>query len=74
MAQSSYQFAYKDLSIEERIMLIEEIWDSIVAEQHMPELTEDQKAELDRRIKAYRSSPGTGVTWEALENRLTTER
>ena len=70
MAQSSYQFAYKDLSIEERIMLIEEIWDSIVAEQDMPELTEEQKAELDRRLESYRKNPDESVTWESVKSRL----
>jgi putative addiction module component (TIGR02574 family) len=38
------------LSIEERINLVQDIWDSIAAEQACSDLTETQKLELDRRI------------------------
>ena len=74
MKQSSARIAYEDMDIEERLMLIEEIWDSIASEQEMPELTEEQKAELDRRIESYRRSPGGAVTWEAVVARLTSEK
>lgn len=38
------------LSLEDRILLVQAIWDSITAEQAYPDLTEAQKDELDRRI------------------------
>ena len=59
-----------DLSIEERILLIEEIWDSIESEQEMPDLTEEQKAELDRRLESYRKNPDESLTWESVKSRL----
>jgi putative addiction module component (TIGR02574 family) len=41
------------LPIEERIRLVEDLWDSIAAEQSALALTPDQKTELDRRLEAY---------------------
>lgn len=55
------------MSVDERLELIGKIWDSI---EKLPELTEEQKAELDRRIESYRASPGERVTREAMEARL----
>lgn len=41
------------LPLEERIKLVEDLWDSIAADQHALPLTETQKAELNRRLDAY---------------------
>jgi putative addiction module component (TIGR02574 family) len=43
----------QDLSIDERIRLVEDLWDSIAADQSALSLTRDQKAEIDRRLDAY---------------------
>jgi putative addiction module component (TIGR02574 family) len=58
------------LSVAERIMLVEAIWDSIAAEQEPLELTEAQTRELDRRLDAYRASPEDGASWEEVKIRL----
>lgn len=44
------------LSVAERILIVEEIWDSIAAEQESVQLTEAQKTELDSRIASCDSS------------------
>ncbi len=41
------------LSIDERIQLVEDIWDSIAADQAALPLTDEQRVELDRRLDAY---------------------
>jgi len=41
------------LPIEDRIRLVEDIWDSIAADQSSLDLTEAQKAELDKRLDAF---------------------
>lgn len=48
------------LPVEERIKLVEDLWDSIAADQQALRLTAEQKAELDRRLDAYEidKSPG----------------
>jgi putative addiction module component (TIGR02574 family) len=41
------------LPVDERIRLVEDLWDSIAADQSALPLTADQKVELDRRLDAY---------------------
>jgi putative addiction module component (TIGR02574 family) len=41
------------LPVEERMRLVEDLWDSIAADQKALPLTQDQKLELDRRLNAY---------------------
>jgi putative addiction module component (TIGR02574 family) len=41
------------LPVAERIKLVEDLWDSIAADQSALPITADQKAELDRRLDAY---------------------
>ena len=41
------------LSLDERIRLVEDLWDSIAADQNALRLTPEQQAELDRRIDTY---------------------
>ncbi len=57
----------KKLSVAERILLVEEIWDSIAADKETPDLTQEQKDELDRRIEADRHNPNAGRTWEEIK-------
>ena len=42
----------KKLPVNERIALVEEIWDSIAEDNGCFELTDAQKQELDRRIQS----------------------
>lgn len=53
----------KKLSVAERILLVEEIWDGIARENKSFELTKAQKEELDRRSKSFSS----GRTWEEIK-------
>ncbi|MGO8943057.1 MAG: addiction module protein [Syntrophobacteraceae bacterium] len=64
----------KKLSVAERILIVEEIWDSVAAEQESVKLTEAQKTELDRRITSCDSSPDEGRPWEDIKSRLKTSK
>ncbi len=55
------------LSIDDRIKLVQAIWDSIAAEQAYPDLTQKQQQELDRRITAYETNPTQVMTWEEIK-------
>ncbi|HKT31340.1 MAG TPA: addiction module protein [Gammaproteobacteria bacterium] len=44
---------YQDIPVEERVKLVEDLWDSIAVDQNALPLTKDQKAELERRLSAY---------------------
>ena len=54
---------------EERLRLIEEVWDDLPEEDHPTELTEDLKALLDRRLEALEKNPDAVVPWEIVEAR-----
>lgn len=43
----------KSLPVDERIQLVEDLWDSIAADQNALALTEEQKMELDKRLRAF---------------------
>jgi len=49
-----------ELSIDERIKLVEDLWDSIAAEQELLHLTDEQRAELDRRLDTNEADGNRG--------------
>jgi len=55
------------LSVSERIQLAEDIWDSIATTAPVPGITEAQRAELDRRLKAHQENPEGGVPWAQVK-------
>ena len=59
-----------DLSIPERIQLVEDIWDTIVVEADSVELTEEEKKIIDRRLEAYHQNPDLGSPWEDVYKRI----
>lgn len=48
------------LPVEERIRIVEDLWDSIAADPKSLPLTIEQKAELDRRLDAYQADGNPG--------------
>ncbi len=62
------------LPVEERLKLVEALWDSIAEFPEALELSAAQKQELDRRLAAYESSPDAGVPWTELKQRLLASR
>lgn len=59
------------LSVAERIQLVEDIWDSIVAAPASLSLTDAQRQELDRRLDALEEAPDRGAAWEVARARIT---
>jgi putative addiction module component (TIGR02574 family) len=71
MPTSAISTEYLKLSVSERIQLVEDIWDSIVAEaSETIELSKAQKDELHRRVAEHRADPSTAVPWEQVKSRL----
>lgn len=62
------------LSISERIQLVEDIWDSIAEIPDELHLSEDQKAELDRRLHEYQDDPEAGSPWEVVRDRIRNQK
>jgi putative addiction module component (TIGR02574 family) len=59
-----------NLSITERIQLVEDIWDTIAEVPEEIELTDAQKAELDHRLEAFHRNPGEGSPWSVVKERI----
>jgi len=57
------------LSVEERLQLIGELWDSIEAEEHPP-LSEAWKKEIERRLDDLEANPDDVLPWEEVRARL----
>ncbi len=57
----------KNLSISEKILIVEEIWDSIASSSEYPEITDSQKTELNKRIDSYHADPDQGRTWDEIK-------
>ncbi len=51
---------------EERIDFVMRLWDHIAVNGWEPELTDELKAELDRRWAAYEADPTNVFTWEQV--------
>ena len=59
--------------LEERIQLVEDLWDSIAADAERLPLPESHREELARRRAAYRDDPARVVSWEHVRDRLWSE-
>jgi putative addiction module component (TIGR02574 family) len=58
------------LPLQERLKLVEAIWESIAEFPDALELTDAQRDELDRRLEEYERDPDSGVPWSELRARL----
>jgi putative addiction module component (TIGR02574 family) len=70
MAATMKALGLDRLSLAERILLVEELWDSIAASPEVVPLTEAHKEDLRRRLDAYRDDPKAGSPWEEVKARL----
>lgn len=58
------------LSAADRLVLLQEIWDSLAATPEQIPVTESQKQDLDRRLAELDADPGIGLTWEEIKARV----
>ena len=70
MPASAKSLGIDRLSLAERMLLVEEIWDSIGAQVEALEVPQSLKDELDRRLAAHDGDPGSGSSWEDVKTRL----
>jgi putative addiction module component (TIGR02574 family) len=55
------------LPVEERLVLVEEIWDSIAADTATVPLTDAQRVELQNRIEEDDANPDEVTSWEHVK-------
>ena len=58
------------LTLPERLQLVEDLWDSIAIEAENIPLSDWQKAELERRAAEYRRNPEAAGTWDEAKQRI----
>ena len=71
-----YLDAILKLPIPERLELVEAIWDSLADSpeaEAMFALTDEQRAELDRRLADHLEDPSSAIPWEEVRRRLSGE-
>ncbi len=61
-------------TVEDQIELAQRIWDRLVDSGWQPELNDEQKAELDRRLAALDANPNDVVTWESIVEHVRRKR
>jgi putative addiction module component (TIGR02574 family) len=57
------------LSRAEKIQLVEDLWDSIAAEEAGTPVSDAKRGELRRRKERFLSHPNSGRTWEQVKER-----
>lgn len=58
------------LSVSERILMVEAIWDSIAENDEQVELTSETKQLLDDRLEAHKNNPDQGSSWNEAKARI----
>lgn len=58
------------LGVDERLALIEALWDSISTDESAIPVTEAQRAELDRRLADHEVNPDDVVSWDEVRESL----
>lgn len=67
MSDSLKSLGIERLSVAERLLLVEALWDSIAADT---QLTDAQRVELDRRLADHEASPDEVVSWEEVQSSI----
>ncbi|MEE9133064.1 MAG: addiction module protein [Gemmatimonadota bacterium] len=68
MAKRAQDFGH--LSVEERLQLIEDLWDSVPDDPEALPLTDAHAEELHRRLEAYRQDGDPGCPWREVLDEL----
>ena len=59
------------LPVADRLRVVETLWDSIESDTPVS-LSPEQRAELDRRVRAHETNPGELLSWDQVLDRLRT--
>ena len=65
-----------NLSVSERIFMVEAIWDSIISDPKSQNLalSDSTKKELDIRLAEHQKNPTLGSSWEEVKSRLLNQK
>lgn len=66
MSVSIKNLGLDELPIEDRISIIDQLWEGIIASNDTVPISDELAAELDRRLNAYRANPEDSYTPEEV--------
>ena len=61
-----------EMPVQERIQLVEIIWESIAAVPHAIEVSPELKTELQSRLADFDQNPEAGYSWDQVRTHLKT--
>lgn len=59
-----------ELSASEKMILAQQLWDSVASNQNAIELTPSQKRELDNRLSQFASDENIGLDWDTVKSKI----
>ena len=59
-----------DLSMSEKLQLLEDLWDDITSDPAAVRLPDWQKEELNRRKQNLLQNPGSALSWDEIQRRI----
>lgn len=67
MGQALHALGIDSMSVEDRIALVKDIWDSVAIEAGLLPPSTSEQTELDRRLAEDDATPNDTVTWETIK-------
>jgi putative addiction module component (TIGR02574 family) len=67
MSTKMKEFGIDRLSREDRLALLEEIWESLRVEPGQSYLTDEKRRELKKRLAEHEANPDDVVPWEQVK-------
>jgi putative addiction module component (TIGR02574 family) len=64
---------FDDLSVEEQIDYVQELWDRIAAKPEIVPVPEWHKELIDERLKKHRENPSDARSWSEVRNSIEKE-
>lgn len=55
------------LSISEKILVVQAIWDNIAAENNQYQISDEEFQLLEERYEEYKGNPGNVLSWEEVK-------
>ena len=60
-----------ELTPDDRLRLLEDVWDTFVEEPASLPLSDEHRQELDRRLIEFHAGPSAGADWDEVRKRIT---
>lgn len=73
MAESK-QTNFEELTVAEKIIYVQQLWDRIAEHPEDVELTDAQQKELDRRLQRFQDNPEETIAWKDVRASLGDDR